>query len=55
MAKAATEVYSSIIKNGHQKEVLDKMQTRKELYEMLDYHQYEKTLDELFANEEEAR
>lgn len=48
MSKAAVEVYESILKNGHQKEVLDIMQTREELYEMLDYYAFENKLDELF-------
>jgi len=48
MNKAAVLVYESILKNGHQKEVLELMQTREELYEMLDYYAYENKLDELF-------
>ncbi len=48
MNKAAVLVYESILKKGHQKEVLELMQTREELYEMLDYYAYEKKLDELF-------
>jgi methylisocitrate lyase len=44
-AKAALTVYSSIIKNGHQKDVTDMMQTRKDLYRVLKYHEYEDTLD----------
>lgn len=48
MNKAAVEVYKSILEKGHQKDVLKLMQTREELYEMLDYYSYEKKLDELF-------
>ena len=48
MNKAAVEVYESILKNGHQKEVLNIMQTREELYEMLGYYEFENKLDELF-------
>ncbi|WP_163556107.1 methylisocitrate lyase [Helicobacter suis] len=48
MNKAALEVYKSILKHGHQKEVLELMQTREELYEMLDYYAYEQKLDALF-------
>lgn len=48
MSKVAVEVYESILKNGHQKEVLDIMQTREELYEMLDYYAFENKLNELF-------
>lgn len=47
-AKAAQTVYASIIANGHQKEVVDLMQTRDDLYRVLNYHKYEDTLDRLF-------
>jgi methylisocitrate lyase len=52
MAKAAAAVYESIIKQGHQRDVVDLMQTRKELYATLDYHKYEETLDRLFKKGE---
>jgi methylisocitrate lyase len=45
MNKAALEVYQSIKANGTQKEVLDKMQTRDELYQSINYYEYEKSLD----------
>jgi len=45
MNKAALEVYQSIKANGTQKEVLDKMQTRDELYKSINYYEYEKFLD----------
>ncbi|MDO4674448.1 methylisocitrate lyase [Campylobacter sp.] len=48
MNKAALEVYESILEKGHQRDVLGLMQTREELYEMLDYYSYEKKLDDLF-------
>lgn len=48
MSKAAEEVYNEIINSGTQKGVIEKMQTRDELYEVLDYHSFEKKLDELF-------
>ena len=48
MSKAAEEVYAEIINKGTQEALLDKMQTRDELYEVLDYHSYENKLDELF-------
>lgn len=48
MSKAANAVYKSILANGHQRDVLDIMETREELYEMLGYYEYEKKLDELF-------
>src|SRR5690606_19182941 len=49
MNKAALNVYRTVRKEGTQKSVLDTMQTRDELYEFLDYHAYEKKLDELFS------
>lgn len=48
--KAAQIVYASILKNGHQKEVLGMMQTRDDLYRVLKYHEYEDKLDRLFKN-----
>ena len=48
MSKAAEEVYNEIIHSGSQQGVIEKMQTRDELYEVLDYHSFEKKLDELF-------
>ncbi|ERP89141.1 2-methylisocitrate lyase [Alcanivorax sp. P2S70] len=49
MNKAALQVYQSIRENGHQKDVVDIMQTRMELYDFLNYHDYEQKLDALFA------
>jgi len=51
MNAAALKVYNAIRKEGTQKSVVDTMQTRAELYEYLDYHAYERKLDELFAKE----
>jgi methylisocitrate lyase len=48
MNKAALSVYESIKKDGTQQNVIELMQTRNELYEFLNYHAYEKKLDELF-------
>ena len=48
MNAAALKVYQTIRKEGTQKAVVPMMQTRAELYELLDYHQYESKLDELF-------
>jgi methylisocitrate lyase len=48
-AKAAVTVYGAIRRHGTQKSVLDLMQTREELYEVLGYHAYEEKLDELFG------
>ncbi len=49
MSKAALGVYQELRTAGTQKGILDRMQTRAELYEVLGYHDYEKKLDELFA------
>ena len=49
MNKAALAVYEAIRKDGHQKDVVDTMQTRMELYDFLGYHEYEQKLDELFS------
>ena len=53
MSNAALNVYQHILKDGHQRNVIDSMQTREELYDFLDYHQYEKQLDNLFNKESE--
>jgi len=52
MSKAAENVYSAIRRDGTQKAVVDTMQTRAELYEVLGYHAYEQKLDQLFAKEQ---
>ncbi|MDH4049281.1 MAG: methylisocitrate lyase [Gammaproteobacteria bacterium] len=49
MAAAAQNVYATLRKDGTQKAVVDTMQTRTELYDVLGYHEYEAKLDELFA------
>jgi methylisocitrate lyase len=49
MNKAALRVYQEIRKQGTQKGVLGDMQTREELYDIINYHAYEKKLDELFS------
>lgn len=48
MSAAAINVYETIRKDGTQKSLLDKMQTREQLYDVLGYHEYEQKLDELF-------
>ncbi|NNL94596.1 MAG: methylisocitrate lyase [Xanthomonadales bacterium] len=53
MNKAALKVYEALARDGHQKNVLDSMQTREELYHFLSYHEYEQKLDELFEQEQE--
>jgi methylisocitrate lyase len=51
MNAAALKVYNAIRREGTQKSVVDAMQTRADLYDTLDYHAYERKLDELFARE----
>ena len=45
MNKAAENVYEVIRREGTQKSIIDKMQTREELYEAINYYEYEKALD----------
>lgn len=52
MNKAAETVYEAIRRDGHQRNVVDMMQTREELYERIGYHDYEKKLDALFADKQ---
>jgi methylisocitrate lyase len=49
MNKAALNVYKAIREKGTQKDALPAMQTREELYEIINYHSYEKKLDDLFS------
>jgi methylisocitrate lyase len=55
MNAAALRVYEAIRRDGTQKSVLDIMQTRTELYDFLGYHEYERKLDQLFAQGEADR
>lgn len=48
MSRAAESVYAAIRRDGTQRGVVDQMQTRDELYDVLDYHQYEQLLDQLY-------
>jgi len=49
MNKAALNVYQHLLNDGHQRNVVNSMQTRNELYDFLNYHEYEDKLDELFS------
>lgn len=49
MNKAAEHVYQVIRKEGTQKSVLGEMQSREELYERINYYEYEKSLDNFQA------
>jgi methylisocitrate lyase len=53
MNLAALEVYEAIRRDGTQKNVVGKMQTRDDLYKYLDYHAYERKLDALFSRNKE--
>jgi len=53
MSAAALRVYETLRAEGTQRAVLDTMQTREELYAVLNYHDYERKLDELFAKKGE--
>jgi len=50
MNKAAENVYETVRKDGSQKAVLDTMQTREELYQRINYYEYENALDKLLGN-----
>ncbi|WP_449465434.1 methylisocitrate lyase [Stenotrophomonas humi] len=49
MNKAAENVYTAIRRDGHQRNVVETMQTREELYERIGYHTFEQSLDQTFA------
>ena len=48
MSKAAEKVYATLASGGDHEGLLEKMQTRDELYDVLDYHMYEEKIDKLF-------
>ncbi|WP_346350506.1 methylisocitrate lyase [Oceanimonas sp. AH20CE76] len=51
MNQAALNVYQHLLKDGHQRNVVDSMQTREQLYHYLGYHDYENKLDQLFSEQ----
>jgi methylisocitrate lyase len=51
MSRAAEMTYESIRRDGTQQAMLERMQTRSELYDVLGYHEYEMKLDALFGRE----
>ena len=51
MNKAAENVYMTVRREGTQKNVIDTMQTRMELYDRIGYHDFEQKLDALFAQQ----
>jgi methylisocitrate lyase len=54
MNAAALKVYQTLREEGTQKNVVDMMQTRNDLYDYLGYHAYENKLDALFAREKQS-
>ena len=54
MNKAALNFYETVRREGTQKNIIDTLQTREELYDFLGYHAYEDKLDELFAGGQKA-
>ena len=50
MNKAALHFYETVRRDGTQKNIIDRLQTRADLYDFLDYHSYEDKLDALFAD-----
>jgi methylisocitrate lyase len=54
MNRAAENVYRVIRRDGTQRAVVDTMQTRAELYEVIGYHAFEQKLDALFGGEKKA-
>lgn len=55
MSRAAELTYAAIRRDGTQRAVTDRMQTREELYTVLGYHDYERKLDELFSRDRERK
>jgi methylisocitrate lyase len=51
MSKAAEEIYNEISKEGTIEKKIEKMQSRDELYSVLNYHTYEEKIDNLFSKE----
>lgn len=52
MNAAAEQVFRAIRRDGTQQAVVDQMQTRDRLYEVLDYHRYEQQMDRVIANQQ---
>jgi methylisocitrate lyase len=54
MSRAAMEVYETIRTDGTQQQIVGRMQTRDQLYDVLDYHAFESKLDQLFSKQRSA-
>ena len=52
MNKAAADFYRALRTDGHQRNIIDSMQTREEMYAVLGYHDYEQKLDKLLTKED---
>ena len=52
MSKAAELAYNTLMVSDNQESLLSHMQTREQLYDYLNYHEYENKLDELFKSKE---
>ncbi len=55
MNKAALNVYTALRREGTQKSVVETMQTRMELYDVIGYQAYEDRLNQLFANRKDSQ
>jgi methylisocitrate lyase len=55
MSQAALSVYETLRARGTQRDSVDRMQTREELYEIIGYHEAERALDALFAERKKPR
>jgi methylisocitrate lyase len=51
MNKAAENVYAAIRRDGTQATVIDTMQSREELYQAINYYEYEKALDQTLGKD----
>jgi methylisocitrate lyase len=54
MSRAAQEVYETLRADGTQHDVIERMQTREELYEVIGYHEAERALDALFSEQKKS-
>jgi methylisocitrate lyase len=54
MSAAAVRVYETIRKSGTQKDAVGQMQTREQLYDVLNYHSFEDKLDQLFTRNQKV-
>lgn len=53
MNKAASEVFDAIRNKGTQSSILENMQTREDLYKIINYHEYERALDKFQGQKRE--